>query len=145
MGNVIPEGLIITPLKIISTEKGSVRHGLKKSDPGYLGFGEAYFSEVARGEVKGWKKHTLMNMNLVIVSGAIRFVIYDDRETSKTQNSFFEIVLSLSNYQRLTVPAGLWMAFQGVSDSNLLMNLASIEHDPTEVLQVPLSTISYHW
>jgi dTDP-4-dehydrorhamnose 3,5-epimerase len=84
-------------------------------------------------------------MNLVTVSGAIKFVIYDDRENSKTKNSFFEIVLSLSNYQRLTVPSGLWMAFQGLGDSNLLMNMASIEHDPNEVRQAALSTFSYHW
>ena len=145
MGNIIPEGLIISPLKIIPTEKGSVRHGLKQSDTGYSGFGEAYFSEVAKNEIKGWKKHTRMNMNLVIVSGAIRFVIYDDRENSQTQNSFFEITLSLDNYHRLTVPAGLWMAFQGIADSNLLMNLANIEHDPKEVHQTPISTISYNW
>ncbi|MFM7851879.1 MAG: hypothetical protein ACKO96_08170 [Flammeovirgaceae bacterium] len=43
MGTLI-KGVIITPLRIITNELGSVMHALKKSDDGYVGFGEAYFT-----------------------------------------------------------------------------------------------------
>ncbi len=143
MGQVIDslEGVILTPLKIIPGELGSVFHGMKHTDPGFHGFGEVYFSTVHQGVVKGWKKHTEMVLNVVVPVGSIRFVIYDDREHSATIHHFQEVVLSTDNYYRLTVPPGLWMAFQGVGPSlNLLMNAASIPHDPAEAINDPIST-----
>lgn len=121
-------GAIIYPSKVIPHPKGNVLHGLKRSDPGFVEFGEAYFSVVAGGEIKGWKKHLRMSMNLLVPLGSIRFHLRGD-EGAEVEH----IVLGQSNYRRLFVPPGIWMAFEGVGKStNLLMNLASIEHDPTE-------------
>ena len=56
------------------------------------------------------------------------------------------IKLSQKNYMRLSVPVGVWMAFRGISsDTNMLLNIASIEHDPTEALVKELSEINYDW
>lgn len=146
MGQTKLEGVLLTPQKVIATPKGDVYHAMKASDSSFSGFGEAYFSSVNFGEIKGWKKHTRMVLNLVVVSGEIKFVIYDDRETSKTKNQFFEVRLSLNNYQRLTVPAGVWMGFQGLGqEKNLLLNIASLEHDPNEAIAQDLKDISYEW
>lgn len=137
MGKVVNqlEGVILTPLKIIPGELGSVFHGVKSKDPGFEGFGEVYFSSVHQGVIKGWKKHTKMVLNLVVPVGKIRFVIYDDRPESATKGNFQDTILSIDNYYRLTVPAGLWMAFQGIgSELNLLTNVASIPHDPKEAI-----------
>ena len=49
------DGIILTPLKQIRTSKGSVLHAMKKGDEGYAGFGEAYFSTINKGDIKGWK------------------------------------------------------------------------------------------
>ena len=46
-------GLLFTPLRRIPTANGEVRHGLRASDVGFAGFGEAYFSEVLPGAIKG--------------------------------------------------------------------------------------------
>jgi dTDP-4-dehydrorhamnose 3,5-epimerase len=37
------------------------------------------------------------------------------------------------NYYRLTVLPGIWVAFEGMENLNLLMNMADLEHDPEEV------------
>ena len=146
MGQALLEGVSLTPLKIISHPKGDVMHALKASEKSFHEFGEAYFSSVIKDDVKGWKKHTKMFLNLIVVSGEIKFVMFDDRPDSKTKNQFFEVALSLNNYQRLTVAPGIWMAFQGKSiATNLLLNLASIEHDPTEAVSKELKEISYVW
>ena len=119
-----------SPLRRIATPKGEVRHGLRASDAGFVSFGEAYFTEVLPGETKGWKRHSLMTMNLVVVSGTVRFVLHDG--VSEPRN-FVLSAEGKADYGRLTVPPGLWMAFHGVGSSlNLLMNLASHEHDPAE-------------
>lgn len=143
MGKVIDklEGVILTPLRIIPGALGSVFHGMKATDPGFEGFGEVYFSTVRKGAIKGWKKHTKMVLNIVVPVGEIRFVIYDDRAESPTSGNFQDIILSPENYYRITVPHGLWMCFQGIgSELNLLMNAASIPHDPEEAINDPVES-----
>ena len=132
--------VILTPLKQIHNSKGDVFHGMKKSDVGYDGFGEAYFSTVKKGQIKGWKKHTKMTLNIVVISGEIEFVIYDD-----STEEFKNVKLSLNNYQRLTVKPGVWMAFKGFENNSILLNIASIEHNPEESENVSIEKINYAW
>jgi dTDP-4-dehydrorhamnose 3,5-epimerase len=132
------DGVTLTPLKQITHPKGDIFHAMKASDDGFSGFGEAYLSTVNQGEVKGWKKHTEMTLNLVVVIGEIEFVAYDD-------NRFYGVKLSKNNYQRLTVEPGLWLAFRGLDSENMLLNLASIEHDPNESENVDLDIFNYSW
>ncbi len=134
------DGVICTPLKQIQHPKGDIFHAMKASDNGFFGFGEAYFSTVHAGDIKGWKKHTKMVLNLVVPVGSVEFVIYN--EVSK---KFTSIVLSQSNYCRLTVDSGLWMAFRGIDEYNMLLNLASIEHDPNEAFSIELDELKYEW
>ena len=87
-----------------------------------------------------------MVLNLIVPIGAVEFIIYDDRIDSSTKNQFFSLILSQENYQRLTVPAGVWMAFRGIGeDLNMLLNIASIEHDPSEAITKQLTDINYTW
>lgn len=141
------QGVILSPLKIIQHPKGNVLHALKQSDDNFQTFGEAYFSTIAKGEIKGWKKHRLMTLNLIVPVGAIKFVLFDGRNESSTSNQFSEIILSATdNYCRLTVPPLVWLAFQGVDDQlNLLLNIANIEHNPQEADNRPLEQIVYKW
>jgi len=147
MDKISVDGVLLTLLKRISHPKGDVFHGMKKSDEGFSGFGEAYFSTINFEDTKPWKKHSKMTMNFVVPMGEIRFVIFDDREGSATKNNFFDITLGVKNYQRITIPPGVWVAFYGVgSKYNLLLNLANLEHDPNEVeRKESLSEIAYQW
>ena len=54
------EGVVVTPLKVIEINSGDVMHAIKSTDHGYSGFGEAYFSGINPGEIKGWKRHKKM-------------------------------------------------------------------------------------
>ena len=135
---MISDKIILTPLKKIYNSKGDIFHGMKKSDKGFSGFGEAYFSTVNNNEIKGWKKHTKMTLNLVVVTGEIEFVVYDG-------DDFFNVKLSKKNYQRLTVKPNLWLAFRGLDNENMLLNLASIEHDPNESESMSLDSFNYNW
>jgi dTDP-4-dehydrorhamnose 3,5-epimerase len=131
--------ILITPLKVIPAGSGEVMHALKNSEISFQGFGEAYFSTVDNHSAKGWKKHKRMISNLIVPSGKIRFVLFDDRPASTSFKMLQEVELSRDNYQRLTVPPGIWMAFQGKSDeTNMLLNIASIPHDPAEAESLPL-------
>ncbi|WP_345993692.1 WxcM-like domain-containing protein [Sulfurimonas sp. HSL-1716] len=134
------DGVSLTPLKQIFHPKGDLFHAMKKSDPGFDGFGEAYFSTINKNYIKGWKKHTEMTLNLVVPVGEIEFVIYDEKT-----KEFFSAKLSRNNYQRLTIKPNLWMAFRGLEDYNMLLNLADMEHDPDEAVNIDLKDIEYEW
>ena len=71
------DGVILTPLKKITHVKGDIFHAMKKSEKAFSGFGEAYFSSVYQGKIKGWKKHNKMTLNIIVVKGEI------DKEMNK--------------------------------------------------------------
>lgn len=138
------EDVILTPLNIIDLSDGRVLHGIKKIDSGFNDFGEAYFSEVKPTKIKAWKLHKRMTLNLVVPVGKIRFILFDDRKNK--QKKMHEIILSIENYKRLTVPPMIWVGFQGLSTQNsLLLNVANLMHDPEEVERKNIDEIDFDW
>jgi dTDP-4-dehydrorhamnose 3,5-epimerase len=138
------DGVTLTPLKQIHNPKGDVFHAMKKSDDGFDGFGEAYFSQVDKGAIKAWKRHKEMTLNLIVPVGEIRFILFDDREMPNTQ--FQEVIISKNNYCRLTVPPMIWMGFQGLSDGgSMLLNIANLEYDAHEVDERDIEQIEFNW
>lgn len=128
--------VIVTPLRRVEHPKGDVFHGMKASDAGYAGFGEAYFTTIVLGETKGWKQHRRMTMNLVVPQGMVRFYVHDKSSGRTITHDIGEL-----NYCRLTIPPGYWVAFEGlVSSQNLVLNIANLEHDPEEAVNQPLET-----
>ena len=92
-------GIITTHLSKIPTDGGDVLHGIKKNEETYFGFGEAYFSNINEGKIKGWKLHKDMTMNLIVPSGTVKFVFFDEKFKSHK-----ELTIGRINYCRVTVP-----------------------------------------
>lgn len=134
------DGIILTSLKKIYHSKGEILKAITKSDSVFSEFGEAYFSVINQGDIKGWKKHTKMISNLIVVIGEIEFVFYNE-----ITKEFFNIKISQNNYKRLTIKPGLLMAFRGIKENNILFNLSNIEHDPNETINIDLNEIDYKW
>ena len=146
MDKINIEGVILTPLKKITHPRGDILHAMKENDSGYAGFGEAYFSTIKHGEIKGWNLHRKMTLNLVVPMGKVTFVIYDDKDGSNSKENYFKVTLSQTNYQRLTVPPGLWLAFKGIgSSTNLILNVANMEHDSNELDRIEFDMVDYNW
>lgn len=140
------EGVLLTPLRRISGESGGVMHAHKKSAPGYIGFGEAYFSEIHEGAIKSWRRHRCVTMNLIVVRGQVRFVLHDDRIASDTFGVFSQFSIGERNYARLTVPPGLWLCFKGEGPgTSLILDIIDDEHDPAEADICDLSKFSFAW
>jgi len=141
------DGVELHKLKQIKVPKGDIFHALKSIDEGYEGFGEAYFSQIESGQVKGWKRHNRITLNLVVPIGVAKFIIYDDRLDSATNGQFREYILSPNrNYSRLTIKPGLWVAFAGASDGySLLLNIIDEVHNPNEADMKELSEITYNF
>lgn len=133
--------VVVTPLARIATAGGDVLHAMKQSDAGFAGFGEAYFSWVDTGAVKGWKRHTRMTMNVIVPVGNVRFVFrLDGTDELRIEE------IGVDRYARITVPPGIWFGFKGLAaPQSLVLNIASIPHDPNEVERLALSEIKYEW
>ena len=133
-----PPGVLLTPLAQVAHPKGAIFHALKAGDDAFHGFGEAYFTQIVHAEVKGWKRHSRMVLNLVVPQGAVRFYVVDEARGTR-----WSTVLggAPEQYARLTVPPGVWVAFRGLAPgSSLILNVASIAHDPAEASNCALDT-----
>ena len=142
------DGVVVKKLKIISDERGSVRHMLKRTDEEFNKFGEIYFSSVYPKVVKGWHLHTKMELNYAVVVGNIKLVLYDDRPKSKTRGQVMEILMGEKNYVLVKVPKMVWNGFQGLgSKEAVVSNCATLPHDPEEIKRLPPDSdkIPYDW
>lgn len=140
MGEVSVKQIIVTPLKRIPVVGGDVLHAMKSCDHGFVGFGEAYFSQIEQGAVKAWKRHMSMTLNLVVPVGAVQFVFVDDEGTAR------EEVVGSDRYVRLTVPPGIWFGFKGLAAPySLLLNVADIPHDPAEIERKDIEVFMFDW
>ncbi len=135
-------GPLLTPLRRIPTPKGDVLHGMKTEDPGYAGFGEAYFSMVLEGAIKGWKRHHRMTLNLICIAGAVQFVVYGEGPLPVLDVTLAPTVPE--HYCRLTVPPMFWVGFRGASPAeNIILNVANLPHDPGEAEMMELDRFAW--
>jgi dTDP-4-dehydrorhamnose 3,5-epimerase len=131
----------LTPLSVIPLAAGNVMHAMQRSSAGFAGFGEAYFSWIGSGVTKGWKRHREMTLNLVVPVGLVAFAVVDAEAGIGRRYE-----LGPEAYARLTIPPGLWMAFRGhASNQSLMLNIADIEHDPTEADRLAETAFALDW
>ena len=132
--------IIVTPLNRINVAGGDVLHALKKTDEGFVDFGEAYFSMIESGAIKSWKRHLRMTLNLVVAVGLVRFVFLDSAGVRREES------IGSNRYVRLTVPPGIWFAFEGLSvPYSLVLNITDIAHDPQEIERKELNEYINYW
>jgi dTDP-4-dehydrorhamnose 3,5-epimerase len=142
------DGVIITPLKKISDERGCVMHMLKASDSVFKKFGEIYFSTVYPGAIKAWHAHKKMTLNYAVIVGEIKLVLFDQRDNSPTKGEVQEIFLGEKNYCLVTVPPLVVNGFKGLGViESIVANCSTYPHDPAEITRIdPFSKhIPYLW
>ena len=142
------KGVLVKPLSQIADERGKVMHMLRADDPDFEQFGEIYFSVVYPGVVKGWHLHKEMTLNYAVISGMIKFVLYDPRENSPTKGEIQELFIGEDNYVLVKVPPGIYNGFKGMGvKPAIVANCATLPHSPDEIERVDPSTsdIPYDW
>jgi dTDP-4-dehydrorhamnose 3,5-epimerase len=140
MGSISVDQILVTPLERIPLKGGDVLHAMKCTDPGFVDFGEAYFSLIDIDAIKAWKRHLRMTLNIMVPLGAVQFVFINDQGVMR------EEVIGLDRYIRLTIPPGIWFGFRGlVAPYSLLMNIADTPHDPAEIERKELGAFKFQW
>ena len=73
-------GVKILKKSIIADERGKIMHVLRSTDELLTTFGEVYCSTIFPNTIKGWHLHKCVTINYFVLSGNIKFVLYDNRE-----------------------------------------------------------------
>jgi dTDP-4-dehydrorhamnose 3,5-epimerase len=138
----------ITPLKIISDNRGKVMHMLRKDSDVFDKFGEIYFSTINYESIKAWHLHKESTLNYVCIKGNVKLVLFDDRKESPTKGILQEIILTPKNYFLVTIPPMIWNGFKGLDkEESIIANCLNMPHNEKEMVRIdPLDkSIDYKW
>ena len=136
---IIIEGVLLTNLKIISSDQGKVLYGLNKDEDSYNGFGEVYFSNVKKNKIKAWKKHKKTYSNLTVICGKVKFLILDKDKKLK------KFVLHSKSYKSILIPPNMFYGFMGMGEQNVICNFINKPHSIDEHINKNINYFKYKW
>ena len=142
------EGVEITPLKIISDDRGSVMHMMRNDSKVFDKFGEIYFSTIFKDKIKAWHLHKEATLNYACVYGEVKLVLFDERKGSSTFGEYQELLLSLKNYNLITIPPNIWNGFKGRNDQfSIIANCLNLPHNEKEMVRLDVkdNRFKYDW
>jgi len=119
-------------LKIIKNKKGDLLKYLSKKDKFFKRFGETYFNEIKKNQIKGWILHKIFFCLIAVPHGKIEFNY--KKNFRKRAN---KIILSKNNYSMIVIPPKTWFSFKGINKVSLLVNTINGIHNDKETIKIP--------
>ena len=125
------DGVIIRPAMTIPDERGTVceiyREGWAVSSMPLV---YVYQVTIRPGKIKGWVVHRKQDDRVFVSQGAVKWVLYDNRDDSLTRGRLNEIFLSEQNRALLIIPQGVFHAVQNIGTTDaLFFNLPTRPYD----------------
>ena len=120
-------------LKIIKNQKGDLLKYLNKNDKFLKKFGETYFNEIKKNQIKGWIFHKKYFCLIAVPYGKIEFNYKKNIKKKKNK-----IILSKNNYSLIVIPPKTWFCFRGISKISLLVNTINGIHNDKESIKLPI-------
>ena len=121
-------------LKVLKNQKGDLLKYLTKKDKYFKSFGEIYFNEIKKNQVKGWNFHKKCQCLLSVPYGRVQFTFADKIEKKKKI-----ITIGRSNHSLIILPPKIWFKFKSLSKISIVINTINEIHNKNETLKVPLS------
>ncbi len=149
-GKPLIQGARCKRLTVIPDERGRLMEMLRRDDPMFIKFGQAYLTVAYPGVVKGWHYHKVQIDHFVVVKGMMKIVLYDPREGSPTRGVVNEFFMGEHNPCLLQIPALVYHGFKCISEQEaLVVNLPTEVYDhknPDEFRVHPHDNdIPYRW
>ena len=127
LGDLV-EGVAIREARTIPDHRGTV---CVAYDPRWRFTEEplvyTYLVTLRPGSVKGWIRHQTYDDRLFLFQGAVKWVLYDDREGSPSRGLLNELYFDHHHRALLCIPRGVWHAVQNVGSGD-----AAMFNHPTE-------------
>ncbi len=102
-----------------------------------------YEFTIRPGVVKGWIKHELQDDRVFTMQGAVRIVLYDDREGSPTRGLVSDRTFDDHSRALVRIPAGVWHAVGnvGLTDARgVNCPTRAYDHEHPDKWDLPLDT-----
>lgn len=145
----IIDGVVVQQRKVIVDNRGRLGEILRKDDPNFKGFGQAYFTTGRVGVVKAFHLHKIAWDYWYVAHGDIQLVLYDGRQGSKTEGIVNVLYLGEHNPISVLIPPHVVHGFKTVSAyESIIINIPSEPYDyqnPDEYRIPPHGTIPFDW
>lgn len=144
------QDVIVQQLKLIPNEKGRLMEVQRKDNEPCYSFGQIYITETFPGVIKAWYRHQKQIDQIAAVTGMIKLVLFDSRESSPSYGKVQEIIVGELAPKLVKIPPKIWHGFQAIGlTSAFLIHLNSEMFDPNnpDEDRLPVNTmeIPYQW
>jgi dTDP-4-dehydrorhamnose 3,5-epimerase len=115
------EGVAVRPATTIPDERGTICEIYSEAwdmSTGPLVY--VYQVTVRPYKVKGWVVHHAQDDRIFVSQGTLKWVLFDNRDTSPSYRQLNEIFLSEQNRALLLIPRGVFHAVQNVGNTDAL-------------------------
>mgnify|MGYP006086451157 CR=1 FL=1 len=117
-------------LKVIKNKKGDILKYINKGSKYFIRFGETYFNEIKKNQLKGWILHNKRTCLITVPTGKVEFKY--KKNFNKKPN---KIILSKQNYLLIIIPPKTWFCFKGLSKLSIIVNTIDDVHDDNETIK----------
>ena len=144
------DGVEIKNLKMIPDERGTLMEILRSDDHLFEKFGQVYVTTVYPGVVKAWHGHKLQTDFFTVVSGMIKMVLCDLRESSSSNGEIFEMFIGQDNPALIRIPPGVFHGIKCIGTGlAIALNVPTepYNHANPDEERLPWNTdqIKYDW
>lgn len=115
---------------------------------------QVHITTTFAGRIRAWGLHPLGSDRLFVVSGLVKFVVFDGRKESPTAGQLNEFVVSERNPGLLIVPANLYHGWKNIGPSEaIVINMPDrmYDYEQPDALDLPWDSaaagriIPYKW
>ena len=143
-------GARFQPLKMHSDERGNLMEVLRRDDPFFQQFGQAYITTAYPGVTKAWHYHKKQTDHFCVVAGMMKVVLYDPREDSPTRGEINEFFTGVHNRGLVIIPPLVYHGFKCISpEEAIVVNIPTEAYDASEPDEFRLDPhgddIPYDW
>jgi len=144
------DGVEIKNLKMIPDERGTLMEILRSDDDLFEKFGQVYVTTVYPGVVKAWHGHKLQTDFFTVVTGMIKMVLCDLRESSSSNGEIFEMFIGQDNPALIRIPPGVFHGIKCIgTELAIALNVPTepYNHANPDEERLPWNTdqIKYDW
>lgn len=127
------DGVKVKKLRVIPDERGRLMEMVRADEGDFIKFGQVYMTTAYPGVVKGWHYHLKQYDNMVVISGMMKIVLYDNRKDSTSHGEVNEFFAGTQNPLRITIPPGVCHGFKCISDGEaVVINTVTEPYDYEE-------------
>jgi dTDP-4-dehydrorhamnose 3,5-epimerase len=143
-------GVAVRDLKLLANERGRLMEIQRADEPDFPGFGQAYATSTYAGVIKAWYRHKTQVDQIVVITGLLKLVLYDDRDDSPTNGVVQEVVLGDLSPRLVRIPPGIWHGFRAIGGREaFVLHLNSVPYSPDspdeERVSPDSDLIPYRW